>query len=501
MSTGLKRADGNRGPLSSNQAGRLALLAGFAACLFAASASLAQATKLPDIVVAETEIAREGEGARRDALNKRERKAFDNTSWAKLSSWTNGSGLTATDTKDKPVLIATWTDYLPSSRRVPALATRMAEKFGKQGLIVVLAHGEQAWDKASKPTSPEGTKLLVAHDAKGEFRKALDVDSDPDFYIIDRAGQLRFADVTLEALDAALTRVVEEDAAKAAGISGRLLTEQADRERAIRKATAGNVDANFTKLPDLPFETPSEEAYEKVKWPKRHLDDAKQQEDRGAELEAKNLVLPDEGWADGKPKTAGKLIVTIDWHPLIRQSYDGVFEFADQLQLQYPRDVVVISAMSQFATGAGGQAIDKKDNAPASLAKKFETFLASRKWKHALLNNSLTEMADQGGSGSGSRPLRGQADEDTTHMAPVMMIVSTDGKIRWWQKAEKGGAAVAFESALIDLLRIDPGVQSRRKAEAEWLARQQGKSEEEVKAAIEAAAGDAGEKVPPAPPK
>ncbi len=484
--------------LHASKAVRVARLMGAFALVAAAGSAAAQATKLPDIIVAETEIVREGEGARRDALNKRERKAFDAASWAKLSDWTNGSALTATDMKDKPVLIATWSDYLPASRRVPALATKLAEKFGKQGLIVVLAHGEQAWDKATKPKASEGSKLLVAHDAKGEFRKALDVDGDPDFYVIDRAGQLRFADVTLEALESALTRVVEEDASTAASLGDRLLADQAERERAIRRATAGNVDADFTNMPELPFETPSEEAYEKAKWPRRHLDDAKQQEERGAQMEAKDFTLPDEGWATTKPNTAGKLMVVYDWHPDIRLTYEGVFEFADELQRQYPRDIAVIGALSQFAADGSGQPIDKKKNDPKHLAERFEVFLKNREWKHSLLNNSLNEMAE---GSTTQTALRAQADSDTTFMVPILMIVSTDGKIRWWMKAEKEGAPVAFQSALIDLLRNDPGIQARRKVEAEWIARKQGKSEEEVKAAGEAAAAAGAEGRTPVAPK
>ena len=469
-------------------AGWLMRTAGVLAVAASAGGALAQGAGKPaPIVVAETDIAREGEGARRDALNKRERKAFDSTLWAKLSDWTNGKALTATDTKDKVVLIATWTGYLPTSRRVPALATRLAEEQGKKGLIVVMVHGEQQWDKAAKPAAPEGTTLLLAHDAKGEFRQGLDVDADPDFYLIDRAGQLRFADVTLEALDTAVARLIAEDSGAAAGISDRLMTEQAERERAQRRATTANTQATFTNIPELPFNLPDASEYEKAKWPRRPLDRSKQQEERGAQLPAKDIRLPDEGWYPSKPKTEGRIVIVYDWHPRIAFTYNPMFEYADQLQIQYPRDVVVIGALSTFPNVSGRQ-MEKKDNDPAELAKDFERFTKSRVFRHALVNNSKS-------------PIRSQADGDEEYIAPVLMMLSSDGKARWWIRAEDEGAPVAMESALLDLLKNDPGVQARRKVEAAWIARQQGKSEAEVQAAIEAAASaPAADKAPPPPP-
>jgi hypothetical protein len=338
-----------------------------------------------------------------------------------------------------------------------------------------------------KPASPEGATLLVAHDAAGEFRKGLDVDADPDFYLIDRAGQLRFADVSLEAVEGAVSRLIAEDSAKAGGIVDRLQTEQAERERAARRATSANTQASFTNIPDLPFDQPDAEAYEKAKWPPRPPDRAKQREDRNAQLEAKDIRLPDEGWHPSKPNTAGRIVFVYDWHPSIPFSYNGMFEYADQLQTQYPRDLVVIGALSTFPR-AEGRDLEKKENEPEELAKRFQRFIDSREFKHTLVNNSKS-------------PIRSQADGDEEYIAPVAMLLSSDGKVRWWIRVEDEGPTIAFEAALLELLKNDPGVQARRKVEAEWIARQQGKSEAEIKAAIEAAAAaPASDKPPVAPP-
>src|SRR4030095_5940001 len=53
-------------------------------------------------------------------------------------------------------------------------------------------------------------------DAQNEFRKALLSTQDPDFYIVDRAGNLRYADVETASVEGAVNFLVDETADTAA---------------------------------------------------------------------------------------------------------------------------------------------------------------------------------------------------------------------------------------------------------------------------------------------
>jgi hypothetical protein len=418
------------------------------------SVALAQGT-----LSADQTVLREGEGARRTALNGRERKPFPTAAWGQLSDWANGPALTATSIQDRPVLIVTWTDYLPAARRAVQTATRMSERFAKDGLIVVLVHPEKEWATAAKPASPQGATLLVAKDAKGEFRKTLDVDQDPDFYVIDRAGQLRFADVTLEAVERACEIVAKEGAKDASSLNDRLATERAAAEREARRTGAINSQATFTNIPALPFRQPSETEYANAEWPKLPLDEQKQQSNPGATLPARPITLPEEGWIPSKPNSKGKLVVAYLFHPRLSRfkDFNDMIPQMDLIQRQYARDVVVVGLLTVFEqANIPGVTFTDDDKNPEKLAETIKGYAKSRNFSHYLApsftSNVYLQAADQ--TQGGEYPI------------PAFVIIGTDGMGRWWS-TPKG--RVAFDAALQQMLRVDPGVQSRRKAEAEWL--------------------------------
>lgn len=411
-------------------------------------------------LTADQSVLREGEGARRTALNARERKPFPTTAWGQLSDWTNGPALTATSIQDRPVLVVTWTDYLPSAKRAVQTATRMAEKFGKDGLIVLMVHPEKEWAGAVKPASPEGAMLVVAKDAKGEFRKTLDVDQDPDFYVIDRAGQLRFADVTIEAVERACEIVAKEAAKDASSLNDRLATEKAATDREARRTSAINNQATFTNIPVLPFRQPTESEYQNADWPKLPLDEQKQQSSPGATLPAKPVTLPEEGWIPNKPNTKGKIVVAYIFHPRLSRfrAFNDMIPQMDLIQRQFARDVVVVGLLTNFdqSVNIPGLTFTDDDKNPEKLAEAFKVYAKSRNFSHYLAtsfeSNVYLQASDQ--TQGGEYPI------------PAFVIIGTDGIGRWWS-APKG--RVAFDAALQQMLRVDPGVQARRKAEAEWL--------------------------------
>lgn len=441
--------------MSMNRCVRSVILA----AALAGSASIAHAQ---DALAQDKLVAREGEGVRRNILNRAERTAFDGALWAMLSDWQNGPALSNTSIQGTPVLILTWTDYLPTARRAVAAATKMSEKYGKQGLIVLMVHPETEWASAKKPTGGEGQTLLVAKDAKGDFRKALDVDQDPDFYFIDRAGQLRFADVALEGVEKACEIIVGETAANAGTINERLKSEMSAAEAASRRTSALNNQATFVNMPELPFAKPKDKEYEDANWPMRPLDESKQQNDPGAQLAANPVTLPTEGFFPKKPDVKGRVVVAYLFHPKLSRydAWNRAIPVMDQLQRQYGRDIVVMGLFVRFEQGqAPGISWTDADKDPAKLNDAFNDYVKSRKFEHTLVKSFEANIYDEA---------RGQTGTGGEIPIPSFLIISSDSVCRWYSNDKN---RVSFEAALQQVLREDPGVRNRRQAEEEWLKR------------------------------
>jgi len=160
------------------------------------------------------DVVRSATGERQADMAKMELQAFPADAWGKLTAWAQGDALTPAKLDGKPVLIITWSSWHPASVKALAIGQRMQEKHGKDGLIVVGVHGAMGWDKAADVAKTRGATFLLAHDEKGEFRKALKVSTDPDYYIIDRAGHLRYGALTPGSVEAACDEVVKNQGAR-----------------------------------------------------------------------------------------------------------------------------------------------------------------------------------------------------------------------------------------------------------------------------------------------
>lgn len=429
------------------------------------AASLLLAAGAPAVAadtVEAPQITREGEGPRRAALNKRERTPFPADAWTKLSDWTNGPALSPTAAEGKVVLIVTWTDYLPTARRAVAAATRLADRHAKDGLIVVMVHDAKEWASASKPKSTvDAAALLVAHDASGEFRKALDVDQDPDFYLIDRAGQLRFADITSEAIEGAVTMLLAEKADAAAGVNDRIKQANEDARRAAQRAAAANARADMVQIPVLPFPKPSEADYNKVKWPDRPRDE-NVRDDPKAMVTLGEVKLPETGWFPRKPSLDGKVVFAYTWHPGVDISYTELADFIDTMQRQYARDVVFVGVVTMYEN-LNGITLTKDDKDPEKVKERVAKFLEIRNYDHYIalgLDADIHSAAlSTAGGSSGSS------------LVPGIVILSSDGKARY-ATFPREKRNIFYRAALDAIVAADPGVKARRKVEDEWLKAQ-----------------------------
>src|ERR1043165_5519997 len=124
----------------------------------------------------ESAIVREGAGHRRDQINAMELAPFPADAWKALSDWQGGPAPTPATLNGNVVLICTYSDWYPAASRAWVSTQKLAEKYGKDGLIVIGAHIAEGWSDAKKPApakdASKPVSLLAAHDEKGEFRKA-----------------------------------------------------------------------------------------------------------------------------------------------------------------------------------------------------------------------------------------------------------------------------------------------------------------------------------------
>jgi cytochrome c biogenesis protein CcmG, thiol:disulfide interchange protein DsbE len=396
------------------------------------------------------DVVREGSGQRRESLNKMELQPFPGEAWGKLSKWAGGDAVTGASVSGKPVLVCTWASWYPTSVNALPVAQQMFERYGKDGLIVVGVHSADGWEEAAQAVKDRGVTFPIAVDAEGSFRKTLLVDQDPDFYIIDRAGQLRFADVETSSVPEACATVVGETAAAAADVPKKLAS---DREQArMAAARTGQIRDNVAMrdLPELPFPAPSAEAYKAVTWPKLELGESGYgqgpQEPPVIKLADNSYFFP------SKPAMSGRAQVLYFWHPSLRPSYDRVMDKMDQLQRERGRDLAVIGVLSQFQQNSYNPNPNPEEADPEKVKKRVEGFRDLAK------HQSLT-MDLSGGTLSQVAGQQGQAT------APYAAVLSSDGTLRWRGDPRSPG----FIGAVDYVISHDPGVKARRAAEDQYI--------------------------------
>lgn len=432
--------------------------------LLAAAASVGAAQ--PVIHPPGHDLAREGTGARRAALDAMELKPFDQSLWGTLSDWTNGPPLSEDSTHGKVVLIYTWTSYLPTSLRPMAAVNKLISDYGDKGLIVVGVHPDVGWSDAAGVLEQRRAKFTAARDATGAFRQWLDVDQDPDFYLIDRVGRVRFADLDTSALVSAVELLIGETTRDAETLLERLEQQQKEADRNFGRTYDIRQNVELSDIPDLPFPQPSAEVYAKVNWPKVKEDENSSRSRYGQEAQPGRMPeFEDQAYFPLKPNFKGRVTVAYFFNPNIPQSYQSFVSEANKLQKAHRRDVVVLGVMTpkedpnqRFRSRDDQSATD-----PLKWAQDFAEFAKSRDPKHWLVSD-MTGQFRAALSGSGRRSSGDEGDVFAPSNMTYVAVVSSDGVIRWHGPVRSPW----FQFMLDELLRVDPAVQARRQVEEEF---------------------------------
>ena len=406
------------------------------------------------------DIVRESTGQRRVELDRMELQAFPADAWGQLSSWTNADA--APSMKERPVLIVGWASWNQASLKAIVLAQKMADKFGAQGLVVIGIHHPQGWADAAEAAKSRGVKFPIALDTSGGFRKAIKIDHEPEFYILDRAGHLRYAAVASQSVEEALTEVTTESAKDAGDVPALVRKRATDASAAAQRTSAIRSDIDLTQLPAVPpgYSQPPESTYKAASWPKMDDQAAKDfglVDQSGKRIEPKFSFSP-AGYFPTKPTTQGRATVVYLWHPDMLDSFDKVMPQMDRLQQQNLRDLAVIGALEPITRidPSRNSSDPNLQESPEKLQRKYQAILGSRNFSHSL-------AADVSGSAMGA--LGNQFGGGTKFPIPGAMIISSDGIIRWIGSVNSPD----FKYAIDTVLASDPGIQARRIADRAYI--------------------------------
>jgi len=370
-------------------------------------------------------VRREGTGEARVRLNKMELEPAD-LKWANLSDWAGGDALTPDALKGRPVLIITSTGWAPASQGVVRRAAQLGAN--NKDLVVVVIQTKDRLELATKWLKDQNITVLSARDADGKFRASLGSDQDPDIFVIDRAGQMRFADVESESLTAAVDFVTREsiEIAQAKPAEARRLeadfTAAQNRTRvagdAIRPGQFGNVAVEF-KAPDGGL-------YGSALWPAKN----KQENIQGSnDVQGQQLPFTTEHmfWFNGAPKnTNGKVMVYDYWatwcYPCKRS-----MPLLEEMAQTFRDELEVIGIMG---VNEGRPEIQR--------------------WMNA---NKVTYSH---GFDNGEKSIKALS----VTAIPTIVVVSSDGVVRW----QGNPLQPFFRDIVRQVIEVDPGVKARRDA-------------------------------------
>ncbi|MHC5003818.1 MAG: TlpA family protein disulfide reductase [Planctomycetota bacterium] len=150
----------------------------------------------------------EGTPAKRQRLKKLERAS--SLPAIESPTWLNSEPLDLQSLRGKVVLLDFWATWCgPCIASIPKM-NQLHAKYESKGLVVIGVCHPRGVEKMSAVASDRGIRYPICADAKGDLVKAYAVDSFPDYYLIDREGQLRVADLSNKHVEDAIRLLLAE---------------------------------------------------------------------------------------------------------------------------------------------------------------------------------------------------------------------------------------------------------------------------------------------------
>jgi cytochrome c biogenesis protein CcmG/thiol:disulfide interchange protein DsbE len=128
----------------------------------------------------------------------------------KLKEWINSKALTLADLKGKIVVLDFWATWCgPCLAAVPH-TNELMKKYADKGVVIIGVCAVKGAEKMAATVKAKGIEYPVAIDDGGATGLAYRIDSFPDYYIIDRKGNLRWGDMVNTDLEKAIKILIQE---------------------------------------------------------------------------------------------------------------------------------------------------------------------------------------------------------------------------------------------------------------------------------------------------
>ena len=151
----------------------------------------------------------EGGDEKRARLKKLEKSPEQPPALA-VDNWHNSEALKLKELKGKVVVLDFWATWSgPSERAIPK-HNALYEKYGEQGLVIIGICSTLGGEAIEKAIEAHGIKYPVCVDIENKTNTAYAPNGYPDYYLIDKHGNLRIADCVNSKLEDAVKALLSE---------------------------------------------------------------------------------------------------------------------------------------------------------------------------------------------------------------------------------------------------------------------------------------------------
>ncbi len=161
-------------------------------------------------------IARSGFGADEPRLEKNDERAALNQMQGKtappltVKNWINSKPLKLEELKGKIVVLEFWATWCKTCLASVPHHNDLAKKYAVNGVILIGICDQEGAEKMALAAKKFDIQYPIAADVADATFKAYKSDSTPDYYLIDRKGNLRWADIETDDLEKAIELLIAE---------------------------------------------------------------------------------------------------------------------------------------------------------------------------------------------------------------------------------------------------------------------------------------------------
>ena len=126
------------------------------------------------------------------------------------TNWINSKPLKLADLKGKVVVLEFWGTWCTTCLALVPNHNELAKKYADKGLVFIGICDRKGSEKMAQVAKDRGIEYPIAVDLNDATADTYKCDSTPDFYLIDRQGRLRWADIETEDVDKAIELLINE---------------------------------------------------------------------------------------------------------------------------------------------------------------------------------------------------------------------------------------------------------------------------------------------------